>query len=289
MLKSKPVRRWQWTTGVSGFYQWLNTEGPVTFHEDGISSLMEDNVNGIFKKIKEEKPMMPDMSLDITDENILIGGNFKSPMLSTGIYHQSTINDIFIDGLSFTAGLRMEYERYWLDYNSNSNINFDFKISIMQRPIPYDGLNSSPNVSGDISHDYIQLLPKFALQYDFNKSNNIYASVSKGYRSGGYNIQMFSEIVQGEMINGMIASLDESTNGVVSKMGGDNIPHYEFDIQEITKYKPEYSWNYEIGSHMTMFDGRLQADVAAFYMDTHDQQISRFAASGPSMQERAEA
>ncbi len=278
VLKSKPGRRWQWTTGVSGFYQWLNTEGPVTFHDDGISSLMEDNVNGIFKKIKEEKPMMPDMSLDITDENILIGGNFKSPMLSTGIYHQSTINDIFIDGLSFTAGLRMEYERYWLDYNSNSNINFDFKIAVM--PKPFEGLSSSPSVNGKINHDYIQLLPKFALQYDFNKSNNIYASVSKGYRSGGYNIQMFSEIVQGEMINGMITTLDENSHGMVSQMGGDKIPHYEFNIQETTMYKPEYSWNYEIGSHMTMFDGRLQADVAAFYMDTHDQQISRFAASG---------
>ena len=278
VLKSKPGRRWQWTTGVSGFYQWLNTEGPVTFHEDGISSLMEDNVNGIFKKIKEEKPMMPDMSLDITDENILIGGNFKSPMLSTGIYHQSTINDIFIDGLSFTTGLRMEYERYWLDYNSNSNINFDFKIAVM--PKPFEGLSSSPSVNGKINHDYIQLLPKFALQYDFNKSNNIYASVSKGYRSGGYNIQMFSEIVQGEMINGMITTLDENSHGMVSQMGGDKIPHYEFNIQETTMYKPEYSWNYEIGSHMTMFDGRLQADLAAFYMDTHDQQISRFAASG---------
>lgn len=278
VLKSKPGRRWQWTTGVSGFYQWLDTEGPVTFHEDGISSLMENNVNGIFKKIKEEKPMMPDMSLDITDENILIGGNFKSPMLSTGIYHQSTINDIIFEGLSFTAGLRMEYERYWLDYNSNTNINFDFKIAVM--PMPFKGLNSSPKVNGNISHDYIQLLPKFALQYDFNKSNNIYASVSKGYRSGGYNIQMFSEIVQGEMINGMIAVLDEKSHGMVSQMGGDKIPHYEFNIQETTRYKPEYSWNYEIGSHMTMFDGRLQADVAAFYMDTHDQQISRFAASG---------
>ena len=278
VLKSKPGRRWQWTTGVSGFYQWLDTEGPVTFHEDGISSLMENNVNGIFKKIKEEKPMMPDMSLDITDENILIGGNFKSPMLSTGIYHQSTINDIIFEGLSFTAGLRMEYERYWLDYNSNTNINFDFKIAVM--PVPFKGLNSSPKVNGNISHDYIQLLPKFALQYDFNKSNNIYASVSKGYRSGGYNIQMFSEIVQGEMINGMIAVLDEKSHGMVSQMGGDKIPHYEFNIQETTMYKPEYSWNYEIGSHMTMFDGRLQADVAAFYMDTHDQQISRFAASG---------
>ena len=278
VLKSKPGRLWQWTTGVSGFYQWLDTEGPVTFHEDGISSLMENNVNGIFKKIKEEYPMMPDMSLDITDENILIGGNFKSPMLSTGIYHQSTINDIIFEGLSFTAGLRMEYERYWLDYNSNTNINFDFKIAVM--PMPFKGLNSSPKVNGNISHDYIQLLPKFALQYDFNKSNNIYASVSKGYRSGGYNIQMFSEIVQGEMINGMIAVLDEKSHGMVSQMGGDKIPHYEFNIQETTMYKPEYSWNYEIGSHMTMFDGRLQADVATFYMDTHDQQISRFAASG---------
>ena len=278
VLKSKPGRRWQWTTGVSGFYQWLDTEGPVTFHEDGISSLMEDNVNGIFKKIKEEKPMMPDMSLDITDNNILIGGNFKSPMLSTGIYHQSTINDIIFEGLSFTAGLRMEYERYWLDYNSNANINFDFKISVM--PMPFKDLKSSPNVNGNISHDYIQLLPKFALQYDFNKNNNIYASVTKGYRSGGYNIQMFSEIVQGEMINGMIAALDEKSHGMVSQMGGDKIPHYEYDIQETTMYKPEYSWNYEIGSHMTLFDGRLQADVAAFYMDTHDQQISRFAASG---------
>ncbi|MBM6889055.1 TonB-dependent receptor [Bacteroides caecigallinarum] len=278
VLKSKPGRRWQWTTGVSGFYQWLDTEGPVTFHEDGISSLMEDNVNGIFKKIKEEKPMMPDMSLDITDNNILIGGNFKSPMLSTGIYHQSTINDIIFEGLSFTAGLRMEYERYWLDYNSNANINFDFKISVM--PMPFKDLKSSPNVNGNISHDYIQLLPKFALQYDFNKNNNIYASVTKGYRSGGYNIQMFSEIVQGEMINGMIAALDEKSHGMVSQMGGDKIPHYEYDIQETTMYKPEYSWNYEIGSHLTMFDGRLQADIAAFYMDTHDQQISRFAESG---------
>ena len=278
VLKSKPGRRWQWTTGVSGFYQWLNTEGPVTFHEDGISSLMENNVNDIFKKIKEEKPMMPDMSLDITDDNILIGGNFKSPMLSTGIYHQSTINDIIFEGLSFTAGLRMEYEKYWLDYNSNTNINFDFKIAVM--PMPFKDLNSSPNVNGNINHDYIQLLPKFALQYDFDKSNNIYASVSKGYRSGGYNIQMFSEIVQGEMINGMIATLDEKSHGMVSQMGGDKIPHYEYNIQETTMYKPEYSWNYEIGSHMTMFDGRLQADIAAFYMDTHDQQISRFAASG---------
>ena len=278
VLKSKPGRRWQWTTGVSGFYQDLKTEAPVTFREDGVSSLIEGNVNDIFKKIKEEKPMMPDMNLDITDNNLLIGGNFKSPMLSTGVYHQTTINDVIIEGLSLTAGLRMEYEKYWLDYNSNANINFDYTIAVM--PMPFKGLNSSPKVNGNISHDYIQLLPKFALQYNFDKKNNLYASVSKGYRSGGYNIQMFSEIVQGEMINGMIAVLDEKTHGMVSQMGGDKIPLYEFNIQETTLYKPEYSWNYEVGAHLTLCNGKLQTDLAAFYMDTHDQQISRFAQSG---------
>ena len=78
----------------------------------------------------------------------------------------------------------------------------------------------------------------------------------------------------------MIAVLDEKTHGMVSQMGGDKIPHYEFNIQETTLYKPEYSWNYEVGAHLTLCDGKLQTDLAAFYMDTHDQQISRFAQSG---------
>lgn len=39
VLKSKPGKRWQWTTGVSGFYQALHTKGPVTFRKDGIAWL----------------------------------------------------------------------------------------------------------------------------------------------------------------------------------------------------------------------------------------------------------
>ena len=31
VLKSKPGRRWQWTTGISGFYQWLGTNAPRNF------------------------------------------------------------------------------------------------------------------------------------------------------------------------------------------------------------------------------------------------------------------
>ena len=53
------------------------------------------------------------------------------------------------------------------------------------------------------------------------------------------------------------------------------VPTKEIDVKASTTYKPEYSWNYEVGSHLTLWEGRLWADVAAFYMDTRDQQLSQ--------------
>ena len=46
------------------------------------------------------------------------------------------------------------------------------------------------------------------------------------------------------------------------------------------RYKPEYSWNYETGSHLTLFNGVLMADMSAFYMRIHNQQVAKFADSG---------
>ena len=50
--------------------------------------------------------------------------------------------------------------------------------------------------------------------------------------------------------------------------------------QAAVEYKPEYTWNYEIGTHLNLFGGKLQADLAAFYMQTSDQQLSQMAESG---------
>ena len=307
VLKSKPGRRWQWTTGVSGFYQWLDTEGPVTFHEDGVNWL-NNTINSNANKYMPEIPMGPTMSMkmvfsDVINGNTLnIPGYFKTPVFNTAIFHQSTFNDLFgAEGLSFTVGLRMDYENLKMNYNSGVNYTHTYSLSgdMGSRKItmiPETEFSQNVKYEGDLGHDYIQLLPKFAIQYDFNNNNNIYATVSKGYRSGGYNIQMFSDILQNDMkSNNMsdvakktIETLDKMPTGMISEemkqkiigMMNGMAQKVETDVKSTTLYKPEYSWNYEIGSHMTMFDGRLQADVAAFYMDTHDQQISRFAASG---------
>lgn len=307
VMKSKPGRRWQWTTGVSGFYQWLDTEGPVTFHEDGVNWL-NNTINSNANKYMPEIPMGPTMSMkmvfsDVINGNTLnIPGYFKTPVFNTAIFHQSTFNDLFgAEGLSFTVGLRMDYENLKMNYNSGVNYTHTYSLSgdMGSRKItmiPETEFSQNVKYEGDLGHDYIQLLPKFAIQYDFNNNNNIYATVSKGYRSGGYNIQMFSDILQNDMkSNNMsdvakktIETLDKMPAGMISEemkqkiigMMNGMAQKVETDVKSTTLYKPEYSWNYEIGSHMTMFDGRLQADVAAFYMDTHDQQISRFAASG---------
>ena len=49
--------------------------------------------------------------------------------------------------------------------------------------------------------------PKLAFKYDFSPANNMYVSITRGYRSGGYNVQMFSELIQSDMQQKMIEAI----------------------------------------------------------------------------------
>lgn len=86
--------------------------------------------------------------------------------------------------------------------------------------------NAAKQYEGKTNHDYLQLLPKFAMQYNFGKRNNVYASVTRGYRSGGFNIQSFSELLNSDMQSTMMTQVAEATIPVV-----DNAPM----IPEATK------------------------------------------------------
>ena len=41
-------------------------------------------------------------------------------------------------------------------------------------------------------------------------------------------------------------------------------------------FKPEESWNFEVGTHLNLFSGKVSADIALFYTSIRNQQISRF-------------
>jgi len=253
-FKSKKNQRWIWVTGASGFYQWLHTDAPVTFQSEGIQWL-ENNIN---KGMASSG--MP-INLKILSETMPVPGIFDTPVLEAAIFHQSTFNHLLFENLSATVGLRLDYEKNKIDYNSSAAMNIQMYMAGKPMGKP---MEQAAEFIGKLDDDHVQLLPKFALKYDFNKQNNIYATVSRGFRSGGYNIQMFSELLQSAL---------KQRPGAGSAVSDD-------EIKNLVTYKPEYSWNYEIGSHLSLFGGKLKTDLAAFYMDTRNQQIAKFVESG---------
>ncbi len=289
VLKSKPGRRWEWATGAFGFYQWLHTSGPVMFKERGIQSMLEDEINNHIPDMGK----MGQMSVDITTSPLWVSGSFDTPIVNGALFHQSTFHDLLVKGLSLTIGLRLDYEKNSMTYSSRSDINYNFNMnSVMIKDPISQALSLAPAFNGKLDNDYLQLLPKFALQYEWKKGNSVYGTVSRGYRSGGYNVQMFSDLIKSSMRNGMQGQIKESLTEIFNHMQGmppsvidkilANIPGAgpEPDVAAATTFKPEYTWNYEVGAHLTLFDNRLFADMAAFYMDTRNQQVAKFAESG---------
>lgn len=304
ILKSKPNRRWEWTTGLFGFIQGLRTDGPVWFQQDGIDNLDRVINMGVNKGMEGMNSMLNKVNgfppnakftgnINLNTNELLVDGSFNTPVYGTAFYHQSTLNDLFIKGLSATIGLRLNYEHNRLRYNSYSNIDSKFTLGMEgMGPKPmsliYD-IPTNPSLNGKLNKSYFDLLPRFSIQYTFNNNNSVYVTASKGYRSGGYNIQMFSDLIQDEMQKGMEAGM---LNSIITT-AGDKIPEHikemllsrvnnpeQLDIEKTTIYKPEYTWNYEIGSHLNLFEDRIKADFAVFCMDTKDQQIAKFAKSG---------
>ena len=289
VLKSKPGKNWQWATGAFGFYQWLHTTGPVQFKQEGIKTMIEDHANSAFPTAAGA----PKMGMKINNSSLEVGGTFDTPTLSGALYHQSTYNNLFVEGLSVTAGLRLDYEKIKMKYNSTTTpVDFDFDLSRPPMLSMHDNMKASTSYEGKLSTDYVQLLPKFALEYEWSPNNNVYANVARGYRSGGYNIQMFSDIAQSGMSRSMMLAIlnsdklgkDPKWGTMITSMMEKQAPIPKEksidDISNATTYKPEYSWNYEVGSHLTLLEGKLWADLAVFYMSTRDQQLSKFAQSG---------
>jgi len=243
---------YRWLFGAFGFYQNMNTQGPVTFKKDGIETIIQP----VFDELHASGAMP--FVMTVKDDEIAVGGNFEMPTISGAVFHQSTFNNIFIEGLSFTAGIRLDYEKTKIDYFSSSKVTIGVRMSPMMEVVQV----KNDTIAGNNSKNYVQLLPKFSLKYSFNKTKNIiYASVSKGYKAGGYNNQMFSDLMQAKMASRTPTSNNDEVNEVIS-------------------FKPEESWNFEIGERGELINGFLSGDFSAFFIRSTNQQIAQFAPQG---------
>ncbi|MBR4187081.1 MAG: TonB-dependent receptor, partial [Bacteroidaceae bacterium] len=215
-VKSKNKGRWQWTSGVNFQYQWLRTEAPVTFYKEGIDWL-SGTISSHLPDLTAQG--MGPMSIALTNTEMPMGGIFHTPTLNLGVFHQSTIE--IVKNLSLIVGIRLDYEHYKMSYDAPGYVDFDFamKGARPQNSVQLSGLHAEPVFVGKTSDHDLHLLPKAALKYDFgSQGSNVYASVSRGYRSGGYNVQLFSDLLQTEMQRLMMQEIDAGTEDYLTKL-----------------------------------------------------------------------
>ncbi|MBO4565091.1 MAG: TonB-dependent receptor [Bacteroidaceae bacterium] len=302
---------WDWLFGLNFMYQWLHTEAPVHFYNDGLRWL-EGNINRNLPEVKNINMLQSmgftSMGVNFRGDNLLMGNNFETPTLGLAAFHQSTLN--LSDYLSATLGLRLDYEHLSMDYDAPADVDYGFRMPNPANPkmaVDLQQLSSHLDLyNGELQHDYVRLLPKFTLQYALSPHRGgdarmaegvFYLSVAQGQRSGGYNLQMFSDLLQGALrvdmmdgvkdgVKGYLAELVATTtmpSFVPDKVGGimdEKMPQFSTPTTEQVVYRPEYSWNYELGTHLTLFNNTLLIDAAVYLMLTKDQQIARFADSG---------
>jgi len=294
-LRSKTESRWQWTSGANFQYQWLRTDAPVTFYQEGVDWL-SSVINQSLPDLTSQG--LGPMSITLKNSILPMGGRFQTPSLNAGFFHQSSYK--LTNRLTASLGVRFNYEHSRLSYDAPGSVDFDFALqgANPRNSVYLYDLNATPSFLGKTSKDNFHCLPKASLQYDFLKTGNIYLAVSRGLRSGGYNPQMFSDLLQQEMRVQMMQRIDAGTEAYLTDLfTGLPVPpgHVDMimgriragmpdvqspDVNSEAYYKPETAWNYEIGSHLNLFDGRLKADLAAFWIETRDLQLSQMSESG---------
>lgn len=233
---------YHWMGGIFGFLRHTRMTAPVTMLEDGIQHLIIDNMPAFLNPTWDS-------------DHFYLNSIFILPVWGLAAYHQSEVE---LGRWVLSAALRLDYEHSAMFYGSDASTGVTLTMPTVPRPIHTD---LEVHEKGHLKQHFLQLLPKVTATYrlPMKEESNVYASIAKGYKSGGYNTQIFSDILQ---------------NKLIPDMGGQPKPDY--DINTVTSYKPEQSWNYELGGHFTCAGGRVMTDLTAFYIDCRDQQLTVF-------------
>lgn len=241
VLRSHGDGRYGWLLGAFGFYRHTTMEAPVRFKQDGIGRLILPHVESEY------------MSAAWDGDEFLLESRFRNPVYGAAIYHES---DWRIGRWRLAAGLRLDHEQSRLRYRSTVQTGYTVTTldDGMQYPVAID-----IDDGGTLRNSFTTLLPKFSASFAFGGGDRqtLYVSASKGYKAGGFNTQMFSDVLQQRMMK---------------QMGVGTL----YDIDRVVSYKPEKSWNYELGGRFANRQGTLRADAALFRIDCRDQQLTVF-------------
>lgn len=304
VLRSQNNSRWQHTNGVFGSYQWLRTDAPVHFGDaitgpigsaitNAMTSAMQQSMyRSMLAQMTEQMKAemmskgMPEAAAQAAAEKaapaaaekaaqaaiekagitmsaeMAVPGYFHNTQMNYAVFHESNIQ--LVDNLKLTLGLRLNHDVINFRYYTLAYMNMTGGTA--QRQATY---HLTSCLADERSKTYTQLLPKFGLTYSLPESyGNVYALVAKGVRSGGYNIQMFTDILQADLN-------DNQQNAMRGDYDVQHTPQDYNNIENRISFEPEESWNFEVGTHLNLFGSAVHADVALYYMNIRNQQVSK--------------
>ena len=251
VLRSKEEGVYRWLVGVNGFFKREKMQAPVTFGTTGIERLILDNINAHSGYDGEYR--WGDVVGNEADE-ILLDSRFDTQNIGIAAYHRS---DIHLGRWRLSVGLRLDYELVQMLYNTNTNTCYTmFPSDVAKSPTTH---RINIDNSDLLTRGFFEFLPSLSASVDLDDAgrNMLYLSASKGYKAGGFNTQMFSEVLQREL---------------QMKMG----LYRDIDIEELCAYDPEHSYNLELGGHFATRNGAFTADAALFYIECVNQQLTIF-------------
>lgn len=253
--------RYQWSLGAFAFYDAGRLDVPVTLQTGGLRLLIQSQLDRLHKQNPRAPYMKIDASTDVLNPNY-----FEKPEWGVALYHEGTLRDLLVPGLSATLGLRLDYSRQQMRYDSSLALRLGVSTSGTTDG-PFVWMSKPTHLVGLASSSSLQLLPKVALQYE-RDGWAVYASATKGFKAGGYNEQQVSDIIQMAQMQDL-----QSLSG--------RTPAYDASgLNDRLGYSPETAWNYELGARLET-DGILQyASATVYYLDVRDLQLTRFVASG---------
>ena len=234
-----------WLGGVFGFYKRSNMSAPVTFKDKGISDLIEKYPNQI----------NPSYPISWDERQFVLGSDFIPSNKGVALYQQSSYK---YNNWDFEFGLRWDLE--WDDLKYHSHCNTSYTVWHVLPDGTKEVYNHQPVNIDDkdkLSKSFNELLPKFTVGYTFPSDVRLYGNVAKGYKAGGFNTQMFSDVLQQRIMS----------------MLGLSMP---YEVDEIIGYKPEKSWNFELGVKAPLLSGKLRIEAELFYIRCTDQQLTAF-------------
>lgn len=127
----------------------------------------------------------------------------------------------------------------WKGLSATLGLRFDYehaKLDYAKDKVDLGSGVATHQIDFSSKANFRQFTPKFTLQYLTTQRNLYYAGITRGYKAGGFNVSFTND--------------DERA------------------------YNPEYSWNYEVGTRLSFWDGILTAEADLFLIDWRHMQTT---------------